>query len=183
VACGYLIEKKLKKFAHYYNYCQHVSRDFVEVEATLEMLEKVYSIRKLDKSDDDVENPLKMEKVENACEAFERLDAFLEQKRGKSGSPLAYVAAVKIEDATIATVGHPTFVSEMIARTSHEAPAFHCQHDNMEVWRALHHMLHGGPGWNWISGYKATMNGRAAYLAAKGHYLGTSFTVTGGLPV
>jgi len=39
----------------------------------------------------------------------------------------------------------------------------------------IHHVAHGGPGWSWVQGHETNRNGRAAYLAMKGHYLGKSY--------
>jgi hypothetical protein len=61
----------------------------------------------------------------------------------------------------------------MIQRARHTGNAF--QQDNRLVWTMLRTVFHGGPGWNWISSFSRTSNGRAAYLAVKSHYLGEAF--------
>ena len=37
-------------------------------------------------------------------------------------------------------------------------------------------MAHGGPGWSWVSRFACTSNGRAAYIALKGHYFREAYT-------
>ena len=37
-------------------------------------------------------------------------------------------------------------------------------------------MAHGGPGWSGVSRFACTSNGRAAYIALKGHYFGEAYT-------
>jgi hypothetical protein len=61
----------------------------------------------------------------------------------------------------------------MIMRARHEGTPY--QQDNKLVWAMLRAVFHGGPGWNWISSFARTTDGRAAYLAVKLHYLGEAF--------
>jgi hypothetical protein len=37
------------------------------------------------------------------------------------------------------------------------------------------HITHGGLAWSWVSGFARTLDGRAAYLALKAHYLGNLY--------
>jgi hypothetical protein len=43
------------------------------------------------------------------------------------------------------------------------------------LWHVVRHLFHGGPGWSWIQDYQFTMDGHAAYMNVKTHYLGESF--------
>ena len=60
--------------------------------------------------------------------------------------------------------------SEMVQRRAHTSVEF--PQDNILVWAVIRHICHGGPAWSWVSRYARQANGRDAYLALKGHYLG-----------
>jgi hypothetical protein len=63
----------------------------------------------------------------------------------------------------------------MIRRAPHFGIAY--QRDNIMVWHVVRHLFHGGPGWSWIQDYQFTMDGCAAYMSVKTHYLGESFSL------
>ena len=48
--------------------------------------------------------------------------------------------------------------------------------DNVSIWAVIRHVAHAGPGWSWVSCFACTSNGRAAYIALKGHYFGEAYT-------
>jgi hypothetical protein len=61
----------------------------------------------------------------------------------------------------------------MIARAPNIGISYQC--DNATVWNVIRHITHGGPAWNWVSSFRTTRDGRAAYIALKTHYLRDSF--------
>ena len=108
---------------------------------------------------------------------LEDLDNYLECKRGVPGIPLA---AYTRENPTVPNeaddpygFGNPTILAEMIRRAPHEGPT--AATDMIAVWDVIRHITHDGPGWGWVMPFSRTRNGRAAYLALKGHYLGDAF--------
>jgi hypothetical protein len=116
-----------------------------------------------------------MKGIDNVRQTLEDINHYLERLRGIDGAPLAYIVRPTVDAPNEATqqFGLPTFDGDLIARARHEGTAY--QQDNKLVWTMLRSVFHGGPGWNWISSYARAMNGRAAYLAVKSHYLGEAF--------
>ena len=47
--------------------------------------------------------------------------------------------------------------------------------DNIQVWAVIRHICNGGPASSWVGQYARQANGRDAYLALKGHYLGEAY--------
>ena len=64
-------------------------------------------------------------------------------------------------------------MSDMVRRGAHTSVEF--PQDNIRVWAVIRHICHGGPAWSWVSQYARQANGRDAYLALKGHYLGEAY--------
>jgi hypothetical protein len=107
---------------------------------------------------------------------IENLDAYLRQKRGTQGVPLAYIVrteSIPPPEAADLPFGIPTYNDDMIRRAPHYGIAY--QSDNIMAWHVVRHLFHGGPGWSWIQDYQFTMDGHAAYMSVKTHYLGESF--------
>jgi hypothetical protein len=141
-------------------------------------LQTLGAIYLLKKKDDDNDNkptvPEALKKIENVCVVIEDLDAYLLKVNGRSGCPLMYVCR---DDVALPAVdlgfGLPTYCKEMVLRAPHIGQYF--QDDNVHVWNIVRNICHDGPGWNWISAFARSQNGRAAYIALKTHYLGESY--------
>lgn len=114
-------------------------------------------------------------------ECLENIDNYLRTKRGRRGSPLAYVVRdhealpEANPDPLVQDPGYglPTFQEELIRRTRLTGPDY--QQDNDAVWQVLYHVTHDGPGWDWISSFSSSRNGRGAYQALRLHYLGDAY--------
>jgi hypothetical protein len=118
-----------------------------------------------------------MTKVDDSKKAIEDIDDWLSRRLGDSGAPMSYITRddeIPPDIDEDPGFGAPTLIQELIRRTRHEGPDF--EHDVVEVWNMIRHVTHGGPGWNWVSRYARTQNGREAYFAFKRHYLGESYT-------
>jgi uncharacterized membrane protein YgcG len=172
--CGTILEHRLKMLRYYVFHLTRIQRMPVDpADATLEMIRSVYLIKDQDKPTGEIEKPAPLKKVEHVRTVLENLDAYLLQKRGEKGCPLAYVVrespGLPADDPGF---GLPTHIDEMIARAPHTG--IHYQHDNIAVWTVIRHVTHDGPAWNWVSRFQRTRDGRGAYIAFKAHYLGVS---------
>ena len=61
----------------------------------------------------------------------------------------------------------------MKENTTHSGPEY--EKDNQDLFTLLRSYLTGTDGWNVISSHQRTKDGRAAYLALRSHYEGSSF--------
>ena len=171
---GTIFENRLKVLRYYVFHLTRIQRMPVDpVTATRERIDSVYLFKDQDKPTEEVEKPAPLKKVENVRTVLENLDAYLLQKRGEQGCPLAYVVR---ENPGLPAVdpgfGRPTYIDEMIARAPHTGTYF--ENDNFSVWNVIRHVTHGGPAWNWVSRFQSARDGRGAYLAFRAHYLGAS---------
>lgn len=175
---GHVVEVRLKMLCYFVKHLVRIQRmPFVAAEAPLERLTSVYRLKEIEdeETDDELKLPTPLAKIENVRVTLEDLDDYFRRKLGDNGCPLAYVVR---ETAELPVVdpgfGLPTYADEMIARAPLQGVSF--QRDNVSVWNVIRHVTHGGPAWNWVSAHQRSCNGRAAYIALKGHYLGETFT-------
>ena len=120
--------------------------------------------------------PEKLKDIKNVRAMLEDLDNYLMVRRGATGLPLAYVTRKQIDLPLAADdpgFGNPDASSEMIQCGDHSMVEF--PQDNIQVWRVLCHICHGWPAWSQISHFACQADGRSAYIALKGHYLGEAY--------
>ena len=176
VSMGLPCEKLLCQLCYYCFHMHRIQREFTAQGSTLAKLNDLWRFKEsIDEEDEDeVKVPEPLKNVENIRQALDDIDHYLSRKRGMDGVPLAYVvrASAKIL-ASSPSYGLPSFDAEMITTARHKVTVY--QQDNKLVWAMLRAVFHGGPGWNWISSFARTTNGRLAYLAVKSHYLGEVF--------
>jgi hypothetical protein len=152
---------------------------FSAVDVTLALLLSHFQLKELEESKDDAfDPPTKLTKFAKARDVHEALNDYFSRKMGAFGSPLAYVTrdivAVAPLVALIATVGFPSYLEQMIARTRHDIPGF--ASDCATVWGIMRSDTYGGPGWARVSAFQRANNGRAAKLAFSVHYMGDAHT-------
>ena len=73
-------------------------------------------------------------------------------------------------------LGLPDHATELIRRARHTGVAH--TNNNRTVWSFIRAIFFDTDAYPYIRRYERARNGRAAYFAIKGHYLGTTFTVT-----
>ena len=176
VSMGLPREKLLRQLRYYRFHLHRIQRDFVANGATIARLSELWRFKEsIDEEDEDeVKVPDPLKSVDNVRQTLEDIDHYLDRKRGTDGVPLSYVVRASVAiPAGAPEYGLPTFDTEMIMRARHEGTAY--QQDNKLVWTMLRSVFHNGPGWNWISSFARTTNGRSAYIAVKSHYLGEAF--------
>jgi hypothetical protein len=71
-------------------------------------------------------------------------------------------------------MNQPSVDEELIRRTRHDGPYYAA--DNKNAFLTLRELLHGGPGWTWISEFARTKDGKKAFLALIKHYKGPANT-------
>ena len=171
----------LRKLRYYAFHVNRVQRTFAAAQATLARLHQTWTIKEEEDLAQSISLPEKLDKSLKARECIENIDNYLRTKRGRKGSPLAYVVR-DVADLPGATTnpheadpgfGLPTFQEEMIRRTRLVGADY--QHDNDNVWQVLYHVLHEGPAWDWISTFATSRNGREAYRALRLHYFGDAY--------
>ena len=183
VKIGYLQEKSLRQLRFYVFHCDRIQRSF-DTNTSFGAL-KVFWNQRFDlekegtKADSSKEEIKPLKKDSDVRKALEDLDNLLMNRMGAGGSPLAYVTREKVDmpeavpGETDPGMGKPSLEEELIRRTKHSGS--HWETDNHSVWNIIRTLTHGGPAWNWVSTYQKKRNGREAYIALKGHYLGVSF--------
>ena len=177
VTLGFMREKRIKQLHYYVHHQARVQRRFSVAAATIENLDKYYDLfeeEEADKSELPAE-PKKLERTSQFRTILEYMESILVSTRGATSKiPLSYVIR---ESSGVPAVdpgpGQPTLVDELIARAPHRGQHFAA--DNVAVWNLIEKVFHDGPAWSWVKAFKTTRNGRAAFLAAKSHYLGPAF--------
>ena len=168
-------ENRINQLVLYCKFRYMVQRDLDFASATLENLQEVsdwFNQLENDPEDDLVSN---FTDNSNKKEWFESINAYLGLKKGKSsGVPLLYVIREERELPDPADDpgfnGYPSLNDEL-ARRGRLAGHFY-RPDNNEVWTFLRNKCHGTTSWTTIVAFERTKNGRAAYLALKGQFLG-----------
>ena len=166
-------ERRLCNLAWYLRHLDRVQRDFDEDVADIPFLDNLSKEIAMEAEDRKrkMDFPAKMKSVAQIRATIDELDNYFENMLGANGAPLAYVTR-----KTVAPEDHVALFDfdedEMIARAPHTPPYY--PKDNAEVWLVIRHVMYDTEGWSWISQFERTRNGRAAYLAIKEHYLGTS---------
>ena len=130
----------------------------------------------------DVEDVIKQTKIEFSSAKFtkfrEKLETLVSSICGCRGINLNYLIrdpspvpppAAPVEDQS-PDVNSLEFMKE---NTTHAGPEF--EKDNQDLFTLLRSYLTGTDGWNVISSYQRKKDGRAAYLALRSHYEGSSF--------
>jgi hypothetical protein len=175
VAIGQVHEKRLKMLRYFVFHMTRIQRmPFPVAIANLANLGAIYLLKDNDDGDDKPTPPEALKKIENVRVVIEDLDAYLLKMRGRSGCPLMYVCRDTVAlPAVDPGFGLPTYHEEMVLRAPHVGQYY--QDDNIQVWNIVRNICHDGPGWNWISAFARSQNGRAAYVALKTHYLGDSY--------
>ena len=111
----------------------------------------------------------------NKKQWFESITGYLGLKKGKaSGVPLLYVireeAQLPGDGDDPGYGGYNTFNDELIRRGRHNGHFW--RSDNGEVWTFLRSKCHGTTAWTTIVAFQTTKNGRQAFLALLGQFLG-----------
>ena len=89
---GTIFENRLKVLRYYVFHLTRIQRMPVDpATATRQRIDSVYLFKDQDKPTEEIEKPAPLKKVENVRTVLENLDAYLLQKRGEQGCPLAYV--------------------------------------------------------------------------------------------
>jgi len=178
VQMGSVYELRLRHLRYYRWHLRRIQRPWDPEEATLDRLEDLWERHELEVAykDKHPEYPSPMTKVDDSKKVIEDIDEWLDQRLGMCGSPLAYITRDQVElpdDNEDPGYGLPTLHEELIRRTRHVGLPW--EQDKTEVWRMIRHVTHGGPGWNWVSRFARSKNGRDAYFSFKKHYLGDTY--------
>ena len=102
---------------------------------------------------------------------FQALDSYISDKKGTSGLPLGYL--IRENEAPPAAdpgFGNPTITEDLTLRGRHNG--FFWRAENKVLFKILELKVFGTEAWALILQFKGTSNGRAAYFALKGQYLG-----------
>ena len=182
-----IAERTLLQARLYVFHLNRIQRPFDRDTATLVRIQDLWNARQrsnkaaIDETTPlkDMDLPDKFLKVEDARLFLEKLDTALENLTGLNGAPLLYVVRKEVElpedtwEGKDPGYGEPTFEAELIRRTTHDNAEYRV--DNKIVFKILQHLTQGGPGWNWVSKFLRSKNGRGAYLALQANYFGSDY--------
>ena len=148
--------------------------DFTQM--TLANMEKVsnwYTTQPEDGSSDDI--PIFKEKS-NKRIWFESIDNFASTKRGAAGMPVAYllreaVAHALLHPNAIWNEVDPDFDADLKARGRHDGHFY--RSDNVTLYNVLFKLVHDTTASATLVPFAPRRDGRGAYLAYKGSFLGT----------
>ena len=165
-------EERLGKLVLYSKYRYIVQRPMHLNTATLANLDTVedwFNQLEDDPSEDTVPD---FTDSANKKQWFESITSYLAIKKGKSsGVPLLYVVRehvnVPLPDQGIF---RPSPSDEMMLRARHDGHFWVA--DNKAVWLLLRSKCHGTTAWNTIAGFQGASNGRGAFMALLGQFLG-----------
>ena len=165
-------EERLGKLVLYSKYRYIVQRPMHLNTATLANLDTVedwFNQLEDDPSEDTV--PAFTDSA-NKKQWFESITSYLAIKKGKSsGVPLLYVVRehvnVPLPDQGIF---RPSPSDEVMLRARHDGHFWVA--DNKAVWLLLRSKCHGTTAWNTIAGFQGASNGRGAFMALLGQFLG-----------
>ena len=101
---------------------------------------------------------------------FEALRGYFSVKKGRSGYPVLYVIRSDAAAAVPLAWGQPSMDDHLEAQGRHDGRLYNA--DNAVVWLFLRQKCHGTNAWNCIRSFEPRRNGRGAYLALVGQYMG-----------
>ena len=168
----------LRQLAYYCFHMHRIDRPFVQADATVAILQRLWEMRSIErqKMKDEFPEPEPLTKQGDTRKFLDSLDHYLLNKRGINGTPLAYLVRADVVPPAPdpQPYGVPTLTHELIRRARH-GNYYAYEVDNETLWSLVRRLTANGFAWGWISMYSRTQNGRGAYLNLKTHYLGSSF--------
>lgn len=169
------LERRLRQLGHLATYLKFTQRTITATNLDPGVAQKLWEHKiRIKDDDDDVKFPAKLTNVDKVREVIENIQDYLDRKRGVQSAPLSYVIREEVAAGPELGTGIPTFDDDMIARTRHDGDNYKI--DNASVWDCIRHVTHEGPGYSWVSPHSRAKDGRAAFRALFGHYMGESYT-------
>ena len=102
---------------------------------------------------------------------FEAIRGYFAVKKGRSGYPVLYVIRAQAAPAGAAPAwGDPNMSAYLESQGRHNGRLYGA--DNAVVWLFLRQKCHGTTAWNSIRTFEPRMNGRGAFLALVGQFMG-----------
>jgi hypothetical protein len=183
VAVGRIYQERLKQISFYYSYLVIVNRTFIAAQADIGELVRLWRHKKYmesilkGKKDNEDDYPDKFSNSRPAREIIESIENWIGERYGIDNIPLLYVIRERTEVPRIAEdplpLGQPSYNEELIRRASHQGEAWVT--NNGKVWQMIRHVTHGTDAWAFVKAFARTQDGRAAFFALKGQYMGTDF--------
>ena len=164
-------EENMQKFRLWCTYNVLVQRPLEYVNATQDAIDSVWEWA------DQLQDSPKMSTVPGFTDGgdkrvwFEAIVNWCSMMKGKSGFPILYtirkLTTLPLVDPGF---GQPDFATELSNRGRHSG--FWWNGDKALLWSLCWCLCHGTNGWHAISTYLPTTQGRSAYLALLGTYMG-----------
>ena len=165
------VEEHLKQLVKYSKLRYMIQRPMDYPSATLDNLELVEDWFNQMEEDPSEEQVKDFTDGGNKRYWFESIVAHLSVKKGKSGFPLSYVIRENSElPAEDPGFGLPSLSDEVESRGRHDG--YFWRADRRSVWLFLRAKCHGTTSWNTIKRFEGTTDGRGAYLALLGQFMG-----------
>ena len=168
-------ENNMKLAAYYIRHRRHrISRSVEPPDVTLENCRTMINLRDYEVNNPSPETPPTAD-LKDWVKTMDTLNEYLTVCRGDRNIPLAYVVRTEVEapdEATDPSTNYTTSAAEMIARAPHGADNETYEINNGKVLEILSGMFRDTTAWTYIKPFVATKDGRGAYFAVFGHYLG-----------
>ena len=168
-----LMEQRLIQLCDYARWQYVTNGDMAPAACTLQHCTIVHAWKVQLQEDPDAADVALFDDKINKKIWFESVDGYLSIKKGYSGYPVLYV--VRAVDAPLVGAlapqwGQPTMDEHLKSQGRHNGHFYGS--DNATVWHLLWRKCHGTNAWNCIGTFQATRDGRGAYRALHGQYLG-----------
>ncbi len=165
------VEEYMGKLILLARYLYIVQRPIDFALATLDNLDDIESWFKQLEKNQPTKEPAVFTDAVNKKSWFESLVAYLCKKTGESGMPLDYVVTetvgLPLVDQGFAT---PSFEEEVSSRARHAG--HYWRGDNKMVWLLMEEITQGTSAWSITKAFSRSNNGRGAYRALHGAYMG-----------
>lgn len=176
-----IAENNLKLMCYYIWYRQMTSDNLAPADLTRPNVRTIKGMKEQVEKHKDPDPPELPNK--NWPKNFEALDEYLRGCLGSTGIPLSYVTRPEVDAAADPAGGWSSLTDKLI----HKAPiralendavewTAHFQADREKVWEKMSAICRKlDYCWTYIRPFQRTRDGRGAYLALRGHYLGKNF--------
>jgi hypothetical protein len=162
----------LKKFVLYQKIRYLSGRTRTYANSTLARMNAVYDwYSQLEKDPDDT-----VANFTDRCNKrlwLESIHQYLSSTKGAALVPLGYVLREQQRPVPVPNFGQPTYDEEVATRGRLDGHFWNA--DNRSVWLFLRQKCHGTTAWTVIVEFQRTNDGRAAYQALVGQYLGRDY--------
>ena len=169
------MEHRLVKLCEYSKFQYITDGSMVPADCNMQMMNQVYEWKEGLPDDPETASVNAFTESANKKVWFEEIRGYFAFKKGRTGYPLLYVIRAANDPLDPAPAwGHPTLSEYLETQGRHEGRFYAA--DNTAVWLFLRQKCVGTNAWNCIRSFERRCDGRGAYLALHGQYMGADVT-------